>query len=443
MSGTLGSPQADAAPARVALFLHTLAGGGAERNLLMLARGFQERGYRVDLVLGEARGPLQSELPPDVRVVELGRLPAWRSLPVLLSLPAQTLCVGGAEFWRAKPRVVRCLGPLARYLREERPVALLTSVTKNGIVALWARWLAGVPTRVVVREASHFSHETARRSPAQARSITRLVTQWYPRAEAIVAVSEGVADDLCGATGLEREKIRVLYNPVDVDGLAAQSVEPPDDPWLSAGEPSVVLGAGRLGAQKDFGTLLSAFARARAQRECRLVILGEGPQRAQLEALAKELGVRDDVRFPGFVANPYAYMARAAVFALSSRWEGFPNVLLEALACGCPVVSTDCPSGPAELLQNGRFGRLVAVGDSHALASALLEALEKPPSAEDQKSRAREFSPAGCIDRYLEVLIGGGAMVAPHHALSAREEAAPRTRTAPGGARDGATRRDR
>ena len=192
----------------------------------------------------------------------------------------------------------------------------------------------------------------------------------YLHADAIVAVSNGVADDLANVVGLPRECVTTIYNPTVHPQLLALAQARLEHPWFAAGAPPVVLGVGRLGKSKDFPTLIKAFARLRTERPARLLILGGTDKvskwdesRDQLMALAAELGVVDDVSLPGFVANPFAYMTRAAVFVLSSQYEGFPNVLVEALACGCPVVSTDCPSGPSEILDKGKYGRLVPCRD--------------------------------------------------------------------------------
>jgi glycosyltransferase involved in cell wall biosynthesis len=208
---------------------------------------------------------------------------------------------------------------------------------------------------------------------------------------------------------LPRERIDAIHNPVVTPELAARAAALLDDPWFQPGEPPVIIGVGRLAVQKDFGTLLRAFARVRSRRPARLVVLGEGDQRPRLERLAEELGVAADVRFPGFVDNPLAYMRRAAVFALSSIYEGLGNVVVEALACGCPVVSTDCPGGPAEILGHGRFGRLVPVGDSDAFGDALLAVLDDPRESSPLLARARDFSASVIADRYLDVLTRVGA----------------------------------
>jgi len=358
---------------RVALFLPSLRGGGAERVMSNLARGFVERGLAVDMVLAKAEGPYLSQLPPNVCMVDLG------AARVLTSLPG-----------------------LVHYLRRERPQALLSALDHANVVALWARALARVPTRVVVSVRSNTSWSTRYAPTLRARLAPLWIRPFYPWADVVVTISQGVADDLARLTGLSREKMRVIYNPVVTPEIFSKAQEPLDHPWFAPGQPPVVLGVGRLTIQKDFPTLIRAFALVRAQRPARLMILGEGEERPKLEALVRELGLEQDVALPGFVGNPYAYMARASVFVLSSLWEGFGNVLVEAMALGTPVVSTDCPSGPAEILEGGKWGKLVPVGDAAGLSEAVLRCLDgaKP----DTVPRALDFSLEKILQEYADAL---------------------------------------
>ena len=205
--------------------------------------------------------------------------------------------------------------------------------------------------------------------------------------------------------GLSRERIASIYNPILTDQIKAQSILPVFHPWFDTGKIPIILGVGRLVPAKDFPTLLKAFAHIRATRPARLVILGEGRERQILENLAIKLEIASDFSLPGFKANPYAYMSRATVFVLSSLLEGLPNALIEALACGCPVVSTNCRSGPQEILANGAFGSLVPVGDERALAKAILNTLEHPSNAERLRARAAEFDIQTIAEQYLQVLL--------------------------------------
>lgn len=400
---------------RLAVFLPSLAAGGVARVVLSLIADFVQRGQQVDLVLCQVEGAFAGQIPEQVRVVQLepeadllSRLRALAAdrggfavmlLPILLPLhPAPPMPY---------------LGAFARYLRSERPDVVFAAKPHTNLVALWARRLAGIRTRVVASEHTDLTHDlqSPKRRKWRWRFVVPLLRRTYPWADAIVTVSDGVAEDLSKAAGVPRDLISTIYNPIVRPDLQEKAEAPLDHPWFAAGAPPVVLGVGRLVPQKDFPTLLRAFALVRAQREVRLLILGEGKspkRRAELFDLARDLGIAEDLSLPGFVENPYAYMARAGVFALSSAWEGFANVLAEAAACGCPVVSTDCPSGPAEVLDGGAYGRLVPVGDHAALAEAIIATLDDTPDRARLRRRAMEFSVERAADRYLEVLFDHG-----------------------------------
>jgi glycosyltransferase involved in cell wall biosynthesis len=358
----------------IAFFLPTLCGGGAERVIVNLAQGITERGLPVDLVLSAAEGPLLNQVPPAVRLVDL----------------------------RA-PRVLRSLGPLTRYLRRERPRVLVSSMGHANVVALWAARLARRSTPVVVTEHNTLSQATRQESRVPGWVWPPLLRTFYPWADSVVAVSRGAADDLARTSGLPRDRVEVVYNPVITPSMMALARQTPDHPWFAAGQPPVILGVGRLTRQKDFATLVRAFAEVRRCRTARLIILGEGEDRAALEALAAQLGLASDVALPGFPENALAYMAKAAVFVLSSAWEGLPTVLIEALAAGTRVVSTDCPSGPREILQDGRLGTLVPVGDAIALAGAILQVLEQPAGALPLDALA-PFTRDASVDHYLRLI---------------------------------------
>jgi len=369
----------------IAIFLPSLAGGGAERMMLNLAQGLVAAGIELDLVVGSAAGPYRDLVPAGCDLVDL-----------------------------EAGRVLTALPGLVRYLRRRRPTVLLAAMDHANLIALWARSLARVPTRVAVSVRSTLSQE-ARHAPSLAgRVLPRLARVFYPQACAVIAVSQGVADDLTRLIGAGRARVLVIPNPVVTPELAAQAAERPDHPWFQPGlEPAkspVILAAGRLTPQKDFPTLIRAFAALAERCDLRLLILGEGPQRPALESLIRDLGLGGRVALPGFRANPFAYMARARLFVLSSAWEGLPGVLIQAMACGTPVVSTDCPSGPREVLDGGRLGPLVAVGDAAALAAAIARTLDRPPAAALLRARAADYGVAPVTRRYLEVLgLGGGS----------------------------------
>jgi glycosyltransferase involved in cell wall biosynthesis len=333
------------------------------------------RGYRVDLLQVRGHGPHLDTLPPNVTRVDLGHHHTYSCLPALV-----------------------------RYLRRQRPMLLLSDKDRVNRTALLARWLSATGTPLVFRLGTTVSINLASRGVLdrwlQRTSMTRL----YRFSQRVLVPSQGVADDLSGYTGLPREKIRVVPSPGIADDLLNRAQPLPDHPWFREREMPVILAAGELGARKDFTTLLRAFARLRNRRPCRLVIIGRGRQREQLLELADTLGVREDVNLPGFVGQPYPYLAHADLFALTSRWEGLGLVLVEALALGTPVVSTDCPSGPAEILQQGRFGRLVPVGDSEALASAMEAALDESVAREFLQQAARPYTVSAATDAYLRAM---------------------------------------
>jgi glycosyltransferase involved in cell wall biosynthesis len=362
-------------PPRIALFLRTLGGGGAERVLLNLSQGFVDAGLNVDLVLSAGQGLELWQIPPGVRVVNLDA-----------------------------PRVSASLPALIGYLRRERPVAMIPSLHYANEVALLAKYLSGVPTKVLIPEHNVLSREIAFHEKGSRKHLIPLAVRLlYPLADAIVAVSKGVAEDLKTLTGLPKHRIHTIYNPVILPDLLERSQEPIDHPWFKPGEPPVILGVGRLEAQKDFPTLIRAFARVRQVRPARLMILGWGPDRPQLEALIQELELTEDVDLPGFTKNPFPYMRQSHVFALSSAWEGMSNVIVEALFVETQVVSTNCESGPAEILNNGKYGYLVPVGDSEALAEAILEVLAGKTKQIDA-SWLDQFTLQVSAQRYLDAL---------------------------------------
>jgi glycosyltransferase involved in cell wall biosynthesis len=382
-----------------------MEGGGIQRVFATLARGFLARGIDVDVLLVSKRGALLGELPREARVLSMAAGWPLAARP-LFALPRAARGIAWGWLGTLRPRPAESVGPLARYLAEAQPDALLASPISASLAALWAAHLAGSRTRIVAREANTLSRQIEQRREWFHARLPALAAEWYPRTAGVIAVSRGVADDLARLSGVPRERMTVIHSPVEIERLTAAARAPLDEPWFAAGEAPVVLAVGRLVPAKDFATLLRAFALLRAQRPARLILLGEGPERARLVSLAEQLGIARDVRFRGFEENPFAFMARAAVLASSSAYEGLANVLREALACGCPVVATDCASGSAEALGNGALGRLVPVGDARALADALAATLEEPPSSAERSERAQRIGSEDGVQRYLDVLLG-------------------------------------
>ncbi len=341
--------------------------------MVTLANAFCQRGHSVQVVLAEAVGELLKELNPAVQVVDL-----------------------------KAGRMVRALPRLTRFLRRERPEALLSTLSQPNLVAIVARRWARVPTRVVVREANTPTQEFSHATLLKDRVVPILISLFYRDADGVVAVSQGVAESL---SRLGVSNLRVIPNPVITPRLKELCDTPLEHPWFEAGEPPVVLAVGRLEAQKDYPTLLQAFAQVVQVRPARLLILGEGEQRPVLEQMVRSLGLERWVSMPGFVSNPFPYMRRASVYVLSSRFEGLPNALIQAMACGCPVVSTDCPSGPREILDEGRYGHLVPVGDANALAQAILEVLAGKGKTVPPEW-LQQFEESRVVAQYLQLLSG-------------------------------------
>jgi glycosyltransferase involved in cell wall biosynthesis len=417
MAARAASPTADRGAQRVAIVMHGFSGGGMERSMLRLAEGFIARGLAVDFVVGRAEGELLGEVLPSVRIVQLTRT------PVSWTQARARMLVAQPSAWRLmlKPRhKIKVVKPLLRwlpstidYIRRARPDALLAAEPWYNLLAMWGQRLSGLSPRVLVSERTIVSQHATAGGPWNDRQLHHLLRRAYLQADAIVTVSDGAADDLASYASLPRDHITTIYNPIVGPDLDHKARAPLDHYWFASPGSPVILTAGRLSPEKDFITLIRAFARVRARRPARLVILGAEslttPEYAvQIRALPDALGVGDDVMLPGFVPNPLAFMARASVFVLSSLYEGLPGVLIQALACGCPVVSTDCPSGPREILDGGRYGRLVPVGDDTALACAIEEVLDHPPAAKDLRARAGLFSVDRAVDGYLKLMFPAG-----------------------------------
>jgi len=367
---------------KIVITIPSLSGGGAERVMLNIAQGLSSRGHDVTLALWDNN--VAYEIPAGLKVRIVG---PRKTLPSMFG-------TGILTWMRHSPNIRTFLFPmlivpqamfvcrLARLIRRERPDAVLSALTFHNISAIMAHMLSHSGARLVVSERNTFSMNVGKYGRLHHAIFRRLVAWFYPMADAITAVSAGVADDLAASTGLRRSTITVINNPTVTPGIEALSQEPPDCDWLRDDIPeadshaAVVLAVGRLAEQKDYPTLLRALEILNRTTPARLIICGIGPHEKALRTLAEQIGIARLVRFQGFVTNPYGYMRRADVLALSSRWEGFPNVLLEAMACGLPVVSTDCPSGPRDILEGGRFGHLVPVGDAAALAGAMAHAID-------------------------------------------------------------------
>jgi glycosyltransferase involved in cell wall biosynthesis len=361
---------------RIAFLLPNLRGGGAERVAVNLARSFLDRGFAVDMVLACAEGELLPLLPSEVTVVDL----------------------------KAK-RFRSALLPLARYLRQRRPDALQARMWPLTVIAILARRLARVSTRLVVSD--HIALSRQYGHAATTFAVLKATTRWlYPSADVRLLVSEGAADDLAALSGLPRDSLEVVYNlipPLPAPSPAAQGEA--DALWASDGAVRII-SVGTLKHQKNHALLIRAFALLRREQRARLMIVGEGECRGELIALAAAEGVADDVLLPGFRREPWPLVATADLFVLSSDYEGFGNVLIEAMRLGVRVVTTNCPSGPAEIIDHGRYGQLVPPQDAAALAEGMKRALAADHDPELLRRRADTISGSTVVDRYLELLLG-------------------------------------
>jgi glycosyltransferase involved in cell wall biosynthesis len=346
-----------------------MRGGGAERVALRLIDDFLKAGHEVDLVLLQKIGELLPLLPPEVRVFDL-----------------------------AAPRVRNGLRPLVRYFRERRPHAMQISMWPLTVIGIVAHRLARSQARLVTSDHAALSKHFPPSRPFVYRSLTWSVRLFYPLASARIIVAKEAADDLARISGIDRRSIEVVYNPVGEAPADVRST--PEIEALWDGAERRIITVGTLKAQKNHQLLIRSFARAFRGEPVKLMILGEGELRQAVEALAAELGVADQLLFPGFTTDPWPFYASADLFALSSDYEGYPLVLIEALRSGLPIVSTDCESGPREILDGGRYGTLVPVGDEAALATAMKEALVRPHDADALRARAEQLSGQSTSDRY-------------------------------------------
>lgn len=344
--------------------------GGLESKFVILCNEFLEQGIYPDLLI--TRGgqiPYPDHFPNQVKIIELNTRGKIDAVP-----------------------------KVAKYLRNNKPSALLTAKDHGAKVGVLAKRLSDVETPVYIKITNTLSQILR-------KWIKRKTASWlYPWANGLIAISQGVRQDMIQHFGFSEDLLNVIYNPVLTKGMNQRTELDPEHPWLQNKQIPVFLGAGRLSAQKDFPNLVRAFAMVRAKRNCKLIILGEGGERTYIEKLIHDLNLSNDVQLPGFVSDPLPWMARSSVFVLSSRYEGLGNVLIEAMAAGTTLVSTNCPSGPCEILENGRLGHLVPVGDSESLAKAMLQALDNPMNPHKLKSAATRFRSDEIAKQYLRLM---------------------------------------
>jgi len=359
----------------IALFVPSLRGGGAERVVVTLANALVQRGFKVDILLVKAEGPYLSEVSSAVNVIDFGR-----------------------------SRLFLSLLDLVRYLRSRKPTTLFSFMRHANLVALLAKKISGGNARLVVSERTDGLASIREKKEYFFYRLKFFIRYLYLSADAIHAVSCGVAESCAKELNLRLDSIRVVYNPVVTQQFLAMSYAKVDFSWFSKDGRPLILSVGRLTEQKDFATLIQAFALVRLKINARLLILGDGNLRSDLDLLIADHNLQQSILIQGFVDNPFVLMRLADVFVLSSAWEGLPNVLIQAMACGTPVVSTNCRSGPNEILENGKWGHLVQVGDVKSLHHAILDTLVNK-NLPDVATRASDFSLQRTIDEYLMLLL--------------------------------------
>lgn len=365
-------------PVRAVIFIPSLGEGGVDRMMVNIAGGLAAQGVPVDFVYASDGGRYIGQLSTAVNAVRFDETDDE-------ALATQ----------------------LTRFLRDRGPAVVVSAKGRDDRIALTARErLADPGIRFYLRVGTAVGNRAAGRiaAPWSRWRERRRLRRLYARCDGVLANAAAVADQLAEAASLPRQRIHVVPNPTVTPSLHAAAERTPDHPWLSQAGPPVILGIGNLRRNKDFATLVRAFARVRRERAARLVIFGRGRQRRSLERLARRLGVGDDIDLPGFTDNPYAALARAALFVLSSRREGLPNVVIEALAVGTPVVVTDCPGGVGEIVGGGRYAPMVPPGDERAMAEAMTRVLDAPPSADTLRQAAAPFTIEAASAAYIRAL---------------------------------------
>jgi len=357
---------------KIALFIPSMRGGGAERVSLSLAKGFISEGHNVHLILVNAEGPLMKDIPEGLVVHNL-----------------------------KKRRTITSILSLAKNLRLHKYDALISFMSHANIVSITASKLVFFKGRIVLTEHNSLSHNLFGKNGLKYKMVAFGMRIFYRYADKIIAVSNSLAKELTLATG--EKKIYSLYNPIDINHENTQEIQPSVEAWRNESKP-LILGLGRLNPQKNFEFLINSFNTVIKETDCQLLILGEGPNRQSLENLISSLKINDKVLMPGFVDNPGSYLERASVFVLSSSWEGFGLVIAEALAQGVTVVSTDCPVGPSEILRDGKYGYLVPVNDEKQMAKTIIYALKYPLDSEHLKKRAADFSIEKVSQNYLNLI---------------------------------------
>ena len=346
--------------------------GGIGRNLANLSNALFRFGYRVDILVDRESFPYAGDTAEGVNIRHL----------------KTSHRIGGVFH-------------LLCYFLKYKPQIVLTPFVQLTLLAVRTRRLFRVPVKIFANIHSVYSIDFASLDERKRKKRVDDMRRYYPQCEGLIAVSDGAALDFSKLTGLPEAPIHRIFNPVVTDDLVERSMSRPDHPWFQTDQPPVIIGIGRLVKNKNFDHLIEVFDILREQRECRLVIVGEGPARTDLDSIAEESPFRQDIFFTGRLENPFPYLRYASVMVLASSYEGLSNTLIESLALGTPVVSTDCPYGPREILDNGRFGELVPVNDVKALSEAIIKTLRNPIDHSILMNSAERFRDTDIATSYL------------------------------------------
>ena len=357
---------------KLSILIFSLHGGGLEKSLIRLAVELNKKSVPIDFVVAKTSDSAYS-VPEELNFVGLDA-----------------------------PKIIYALFPLIKYLKRSKPKIMFSAGTPLNAIAILAKLLTGYPKRLIVGERNHLSSIIKHSSRFRDKLRPYFIRFLYPFADLVLAVSQSVAEDVIAVGRLKKTKVKVIHNLFDVDSIIAQASLPTGVDWIDGREVPFIISVGRMVPQKNYDTLLRAFSAVKSQKKCHLVILGDGEQHAALQKLAEELEIRNAVYMPGFVKNPYAYISKAKLFVLSSIWEGLPAVLIEALACGTPIVSTNSPGGALEILENGKYGVLVPPQDPMVLAESILTQLKTMSEPEKLIKRARFFDVDRVLGKYVD-----------------------------------------
>jgi len=361
---------------KIAFYIANLNSGGIGRNTLRIADELKNQGYQVDLVVTKLKGVYVEDVPSDLNVVDL-----------------------------KSRRVLTSIFKLISYLKNEQPNIFISANNLPNIISILSKILSKSKVKMIISIRTHLSSQFNHHNTLKNKIIMYLAKLFYPKSDVIVAVSKGVAEDAVKLINLDKDKIKVIYNPIVSDDINVKKDKKITETWFDLEKTPVIISAGRLTKQKDYYTLIDAFKILRSKRMIKLIILGEGEEKEKIWNYIKINHLEDDIKLKGFVNNPYPYIKKSNVFVLSSQWEGFGNVVAESLAVGTPIVSTDCPSGPAEILDFGNFGKLVPVGNSQKMADSIESILLSSVNHKKLIQRSKVFSVANAANEYEKLWI--------------------------------------